>query len=85
MSAREQADAIALAADRPPHPDNGPRYVVLRHRQDGIGTETLEHRVEIRDTEGGLLAEYPAHWAARWLEVRGYTSLAPFNGLWSRP
>jgi hypothetical protein len=83
MAHTNSGDAVALAVDHPI--DNEPADVVIHHRQHGIGTETLEHRVEIRDNaSGALLADYPATWAALWLRNRGYSWVIGSNGLWRR-
>lgn len=58
-----------------------PKAVRIVHRQDGIGTG-LEHRVEIKDAAGLILAEFPLAWAARWLAERGYRWVPGSNGAW---
>jgi hypothetical protein len=80
-------DAVALANDGlcPAPTLEGPRAISLHHIQTGVGTETIEHRVEIRDSRSGiLLANFAPSWAALWLRQRGYTYVMGSRGLWLR-
>ena len=80
---RIQSDAVALANDGAPAASSTPPDVAVRHCQTGVGTDMIEHRVEIWDNNTGLmLASYSAVWAARWLAQRGYHYVPGTNGLW---
>jgi hypothetical protein len=77
-------DMVALANDGLcPATSEGPRSISLRHVQTGVGTETIEHRVEIRCNRTGILiANFAPSWAALWLRQRGYTYVMGSNGIW---
>ena len=79
-------DAVALANDGLcPDVPNGPRAISVHHQQTGIGTQTIEHRVEIRCYKtGALLANYAPAWAALWLKNRGYSYVVGTDGIWRR-